>query len=144
MIKAEAVWMAVEPLDMRAGTDAALVRVVAVFGAAKPHHGYRRIRPEGHFESPAAVVLIAEGYDAAIGGDFELVPAHIIAVASPAYLARRAPPGDPSGLIELDGVIMCSLTSSRIRTWNMRNAQGDEVAAVIRDAVVVNDPAAPR
>ncbi len=32
--------MAVEPLDMRAGTEAALAKVVAVFGAARPHHAY--------------------------------------------------------------------------------------------------------
>ena len=35
-----AVWLAVEPLDMRAGTETALARVVNVFGAAKPHHAY--------------------------------------------------------------------------------------------------------
>ena len=40
MIKVEAVWLAVEPLDMRAGTEAALARVVNVFGAARPHHAY--------------------------------------------------------------------------------------------------------
>ena len=28
------------PLDMRAGTDTALARVIAVFGAAHPHHAY--------------------------------------------------------------------------------------------------------
>ena len=33
-------WVAVEPLDMRAGTDTALARVVRVFGEAKPHHAY--------------------------------------------------------------------------------------------------------
>ena len=33
-------WLAIEPLDLRAGTEAALVRVVAVFGAARPHHAY--------------------------------------------------------------------------------------------------------
>lgn len=113
---------------------------------------YPRIRPEWHFEN-RAVDLIAEGYDAAIGGGFELAPgvvartlapAHVIAVASPAYLARHTPPTDPSGLIELDGVVMRSLTSGRIRTWSMRNAQDDEVAAVMREAVVVNDPAALR
>ncbi|MEJ8816272.1 hypothetical protein WKW77_34900 [Variovorax ureilyticus] len=32
MIKVEAVWLAVEPLDMRSGTEAALARVVRVFG----------------------------------------------------------------------------------------------------------------
>ena len=40
MIKIEAVWMSTAPLDMRAGTDTALARVVAVFGAARPHHAY--------------------------------------------------------------------------------------------------------
>src|SRR3989344_1909428 len=28
------------PLDMRAGTQTALARVVSVFGAARPHHAY--------------------------------------------------------------------------------------------------------
>lgn len=40
LIRVDAVWLAVQPLDMRAGTEAALVRVVAVFGAARPHHAY--------------------------------------------------------------------------------------------------------
>jgi transposase len=40
LIRLDAVWLAVEPLDMRAGTETALARVVAVFGAAKPHHAY--------------------------------------------------------------------------------------------------------
>ena len=40
MIRIDAAWLAVAPLDMRAGTDTALARVVAVFGAAHPHHAY--------------------------------------------------------------------------------------------------------
>ena len=40
MIRVDAVWLAVDPLDMRLGTEAALARVVAVFGAAHPHHAY--------------------------------------------------------------------------------------------------------
>ena len=40
MIRVDALWLAVGPLDMRAGTDTALARVVAVFGAAHPHHAY--------------------------------------------------------------------------------------------------------
>lgn len=40
MIRVDAVWLAVEPLDMRAGTESALARVVRVFGAARPHHAY--------------------------------------------------------------------------------------------------------
>ena len=40
MIRIEAVWLAVQPLDMRAGTETALARVVVVFGQARPHHAY--------------------------------------------------------------------------------------------------------
>ena len=40
MIPAKAIWLATEPLDMRAGFDSLLARVVRVFGAAQPHHAY--------------------------------------------------------------------------------------------------------
>lgn len=40
MIRVDALWLAIEPLDMRAGTEAALTRVVSVFGAARPHNAY--------------------------------------------------------------------------------------------------------
>ena len=40
MIRVDAVWLAIDPLDMRSGTEAALARVVRVFGAAHPHHAY--------------------------------------------------------------------------------------------------------
>ena len=40
MIRIDAVWLAVEPLDMRAGTETALARVIRVFGEARAHHAY--------------------------------------------------------------------------------------------------------
>ena len=40
MIRIDAIWLAVEPVDMRAGADRLLARVVQVFGAARAHHGY--------------------------------------------------------------------------------------------------------
>ena len=40
MIRIDEIWLATEPLDMRAGTDTALARVIKVFGAARPHHAY--------------------------------------------------------------------------------------------------------
>jgi transposase len=40
MIRIDTAWLATAPLDMRAGTDSALARVVSVFGAAQPHHAY--------------------------------------------------------------------------------------------------------
>nr|WP_162884212.1 IS66 family insertion sequence element accessory protein TnpB [Pseudomonas sp. phDV1] len=40
MIRIDSIWLATEPMDMRAGTDTAMARVVAVFGAAQPHCAY--------------------------------------------------------------------------------------------------------
>ena len=40
VIRIDAVWLATEPLDMRAGIDSALARVVKVFGAAHPPTAY--------------------------------------------------------------------------------------------------------
>lgn len=40
MIHIDAVWLAAEPIDMRAGAERLLARVVQVFGAAQAHHGY--------------------------------------------------------------------------------------------------------
>jgi len=40
VIRVDAAWFAVEPMDMRAGVDTALARVVNVFGEARAHHAY--------------------------------------------------------------------------------------------------------
>ena len=40
MIRIDAIWLARQPLDMRAGPDSALARVVSTFGAAQPHTAY--------------------------------------------------------------------------------------------------------
>ena len=40
VIRIDAAWLATDPLDMRAGMDTALARVITVFGSAQPHHAY--------------------------------------------------------------------------------------------------------
>lgn len=69
--------------------------------------------------------LIAEKYDAAIGGGFDLAPGfvsrtlapvHIVAVASPTFMLGRKPPIDPSELIAYSGIVMRSLETRRIET----------------------------
>jgi transposase len=40
VIRIDEIWLATEPLDMRAGPDTALARVIQVFGAARPHCAY--------------------------------------------------------------------------------------------------------
>ncbi|WP_395455558.1 LysR substrate-binding domain-containing protein [Azospirillum melinis] len=113
---------------------------------------YPLIRPEWHFDN-RPVDLIAEGYDAAIGGGFDLAtgvvarplaPAHIIAVASPAYMTGRMAPVDPSGLAEHQGIVMRSVHTGRVRQWAMRDAAGVELPAMLPESIVVNDPAAMR
>jgi len=113
---------------------------------------YPRVQPEWHFEN-RPVDLIAEGYDVAIGGGFDLTPglvartlapAHIVAVASPGFMKGLVPPADPAGLQAFDGIVMRSLRSSRIRHWTLRNASGQEMAEAVMETIVVNDPAAMR
>lgn len=40
MIRIERIWLSKAPLDMRAGPETCLARVVQVFGAAEPHTAY--------------------------------------------------------------------------------------------------------
>ena len=40
MIRIDFLWLAVGPMDMRAGAERLLARVVQVFGGAQAHHGY--------------------------------------------------------------------------------------------------------
>ncbi|MBB3393102.1 DNA-binding transcriptional LysR family regulator [Rhizobium sp. BK275] len=113
---------------------------------------YPLVQPEWMFEN-RQVDLIGEGYDAAIGGGFELAsgvvarplaPAHLVAVASPAYMQGRVPPVDPAGLAGLDGIVMKSINTGRIPQRQMRNAAGEEQPVDLTAKIVVNDPAAMR
>jgi len=40
VIRIDALWLAVQPMDIRAGTERLLASVVQVFGHAQAHHGY--------------------------------------------------------------------------------------------------------
>lgn len=40
MIRIDKIWLATEAMDMRAGADTALARVVKQFGEARAHHAY--------------------------------------------------------------------------------------------------------
>lgn len=40
MIQPEKIWLAIDPVDMRAGPDTLLAHVVKVFGEAQAHHAY--------------------------------------------------------------------------------------------------------
>jgi DNA-binding transcriptional LysR family regulator len=111
---------------------------------------YPHVRADWRFEN-RQVDLIAEGFDAAIGGGIDLAPglvsrvlapAHIIAVASPSYLKGRTPPADPSGLAAFDGIVMRSSKTRRVRERPMRNATGEEMTVPLKPTIAFDDPEA--
>jgi transposase len=58
VIRIDAAWFAVEPMDMRAGVDTALARVVNVFGEARAHHAYLFINKRAN----RMKVLVHDGF----------------------------------------------------------------------------------
>jgi transposase len=58
VIRIDSAWLAIEPLDMRAGTETALARVVRVFGEARAHHAYVFLNRRGS----RLKVLVHDGY----------------------------------------------------------------------------------
>ncbi len=111
---------------------------------------YPRVTPDWHFDN-RAVDLVGEGFDAAIGGDFDLAPGvvarelgrvHMVAVASPAYLQGKPFPRHPGDLASHAGIVMRSPQTGRIRERPMRNDAGEEVVAAMKPNLILNDPEA--
>jgi DNA-binding transcriptional LysR family regulator len=87
------------------------------------------ITPDWHFDN-RQVDLIGQGFDAAIGGGFELpqgvvarkiAPAHRVLVASAAYLAERPPLLKPEDVQGCDGILIRSPQTGRVRSWPLTN-----------------------
>ncbi|MFG5862582.1 LysR family transcriptional regulator [Metapseudomonas phytobenefica] len=111
---------------------------------------YPAITPEWHFDN-RQVELIADGFDAAIGGGIELspgvvarelAPAHLVLVAAPDYLAERPTPRRPEELAKLDQLAMRSTQSGKVRSWMLQGAKGERVPLELRPRMLVNDPQA--
>jgi DNA-binding transcriptional LysR family regulator len=111
---------------------------------------YPRVLPDWHFDN-RQVDVVGEGFDAAIGGGFplasgivarELAPVHIVAVASPAYMASRAMPVSPSDLATFDGIMRRSSPTGRVRPWSLRSRRTAEQVAECRPRLVLSDPEA--
>lgn len=85
------------------------------------------INPDWHFDN-RQVDLIGQGFDAAIGGGFELpqgvvarrlTPAHRVLVASADYLERHAPISEPDDLKLHEGILIRSPQTGRVRSWQL-------------------------
>jgi transposase len=84
MIRIDAMWLAAEPVDMRAGADRLLARVVQVFGCAQAHHGYLFANTRG----TRIKLLVHDGFGVWCAarrlnaGRFSWVPATSTSIAS--------------------------------------------------------------
>jgi DNA-binding transcriptional LysR family regulator len=104
--------------------------------------------PDLHLDN-RPVDLIQEGFDAAIGGGFELpagvvarelARAHVVGVAAPSYIERMGKPKSPADLPKHDGIVLRSPASGRIRSWPLTNRAGEHAAVELRTRLLINDP----
>jgi len=111
---------------------------------------YPAVMPDWHFDN-RQVDLVGEGFDAAIGGGFELTPGvvarelarvHIVAVASPAYLNGRPLPRQPGDLAGFDGIMRRSSPTGRVRPWTLRSRRTPDQPVACRPRIIFNDPEA--
>jgi len=111
---------------------------------------YPRILPDWHFDN-RRVDIVGEGFDAAVGGGFalasgvvarELAPVHIVAVASPRYMAGRAMPRTPDDLASFDGIMRRSSPTGRVRPWALRSRRVAERPVECRPRLILSDPEA--
>jgi DNA-binding transcriptional LysR family regulator len=111
---------------------------------------YPAVLPDWHFDN-RRVDIVGEGFDAAIGGGFELAagvvarelaPVHIVAVASPAYMAGREAPRSPEELATFDGIMRRSSPTGRVRPWTLRSRRAAEQTVPCRPRLIFSDPEA--
>lgn len=108
---------------------------------------YPAITPDWHFDN-RRVDMVAEGFDAAIGGGFELPPsvvaralgpAHGILVAAPNYFEDRKMPRSPADLDQYDGILIRSPQIGRVRSWPLRNRANEQMSLTLRPRMTMSD-----
>ncbi len=111
---------------------------------------YPRVVPDWHFDN-RQVDIVGEGFDAAIGGGFpmaagvvarELGPVHIVAVASPDYMAGRAAPRVPQDLASFECIMRRSTPTGRVRPWTLGSRRAAEQAVQCQPRIILSDPEA--
>ena len=111
---------------------------------------YPAISPDWHFDN-RQVDLIAQGFDAALGGGFELppgvvarqlAPAHRVLLAAPDYFKGKKMPTSPAELDAFDGIFIRSPQTGRVRTWPLRNRANQQAPVTLRVRMTMSDPEA--
>ncbi|MYM94786.1 LysR family transcriptional regulator [Duganella vulcania] len=111
---------------------------------------YPAISPDWAFDN-RPVDLIAQSFDAALGGGIDLspgvvarrlAPANRVLVASPAYLAEHRAPKSPADLHEHDGILIRSPQTGRIRPWALTNRSKQQAPITLRVRMTMSDPGA--
>ncbi|MCI8211999.1 LysR family transcriptional regulator [Pseudomonas sp. S25] len=110
-------------------------------------HRYPAITPDWHFDN-RQVDLIAQGFDAAIGGGFDLpqgvvarklAPAHRILVASPGYLAEQPRIEHPEDLQAHPGILIRSPQTGRIRSWPLTSREHEYSPLSLKPRMTMSD-----
>lgn len=148
---------AIAEITARAGEPAGTLKLSAPPGFARDWllplmpafvKRYPGVLPDWHLDN-RQVDLVRDGFDAAIGGGFELQPGvvarelarvHIVAVATPRFLDGVAAPRQPADLAAIDGVVMRSAVTGRLRARVLRDRGGREQLCEQRPRMTVNDP----
>ncbi|MFK3973830.1 LysR family transcriptional regulator [Pseudomonas sp. NPDC087358] len=95
---------------------------------------YPAITPDWHFDN-RQVDLIGQGFDAAIGGGFDLplgvvarrlAPAHRVLVASPQWLQAHPGIDHPDDLSECDAIVIRSPQTGRVRSWPLSHRSREQ------------------
>ncbi|AVO58119.1 LysR family transcriptional regulator [Pseudomonas chlororaphis] len=108
---------------------------------------FPEISPDWHFDN-RQVDLIGQGFDAAIGGGFELpqgvvarrlTPAHRILVASPEYLAGCAAVEQPEDLQHCEGILIRSPQTGRVRSWALTSRSRQQSPLNLKARMTMSD-----
>jgi DNA-binding transcriptional LysR family regulator len=105
------------------------------------------ITPDWHFDN-RQVDLIGQGFDAAIGGGFELplgvvarklAPAHRVLVASPAWLAKHPPLLEPEDVQGCEGILIRSPQTGRVRSWPLTSRTHEQRPLNLKLRITMSD-----
>lgn len=153
----DSIQSAIADVSVHAGQPSGTLKLSAAPGFARDYllplmpqflEQFPAVRPDWHLDNQH-IDLIAGGYDAAIGGGFELTPGvvarelariKIIAVASPQFMSGRTPPVQPSDLKGWEGIVMRSAITGRLRHRALRNKSGQEQLAELVPCMSLTEP----